>query len=721
MITKVTPIVLLAITFSIVSQNLENNSFNNAVNVQATANTDNFADYTYSGSYYDSITATDEGLSSNLRKQLSAKIVPAAYPTYGGSSSSNALAYLLQEADEDPTNSSNMIYFYTRDSVKKNAASSWNREHVWPQSLSGSNWGTTKGGADLLHIRPTYNSTNEKRGNLKYGDLNKSGTTLTYNNMSYGWSSGNYFEPLDSVKGDAARIIMYMYVAYQNVYTSMVNITNVFESYDTLLNWHINDTPDLLEGNRNNYAESSIQKNRNPFVDHPEYACKIFGSSASNSVREACFNKYGSEITYDDLESLSMSETSLSLEEGKTKTLSVSPTPSTASSSVTWSSSDKSVATISSSGLVTAVSEGSTTITATSTVDSSIKATCLVTVLKKEESTTVSNSIKDCYDKTLAKNESRAVSNVYGIYVGTGDGSSPIIMNGEYGITLYGYSINESWVKNETVLKITNGTLTNYNGLYEIKKPSITIITNEEEIANNVSPIITYSMTGSETSNNTSLASRLTLVSGTIASANESNKDYQATITLANSKTVNLFVKSTYKTGLQNIIVTGASLTLKGFTSIYGSSFQVQVFENVKVSDDYTAENFASDLLDKTNTICSSSTNKKNDLSPVWIDLEQNYYSKLSEIEKTTLINSGASYQEGTTIEQAMDRYDYIVSHYGLNNFINRTITKVDFNLTQAKISNNTLLIVIIISFFSISAISIAVLTSKKKTTNKNY
>ena len=52
------------------------------------------------------------------------------------------------------------------------------------------------------------------------------------------------------------------------------------------------DKPDALEGHRNDFCETSIQKNRNPFVDHPEYAWEIFGDSASADVKEACKNAY---------------------------------------------------------------------------------------------------------------------------------------------------------------------------------------------------------------------------------------------------------------------------------------------------------------------------------------------------------------------------------------------------------------------------------------------
>ena len=166
------------ISMGIVSASLfsvVHNSTKNIEEANATSHPSNFASYSYSGSYYDGISSTaSEGTSGTLRTSLTTLIHPTTVPTYSSSGETH-LSTVLQYADEDPTNSSNMIYLYTRDSVKKNAASSWNREHVWCQSLSNGNWGDTQGGTDVLHLRPTYNSVNSSRGNKPYGDNNKSG------------------------------------------------------------------------------------------------------------------------------------------------------------------------------------------------------------------------------------------------------------------------------------------------------------------------------------------------------------------------------------------------------------------------------------------------------------------------------------------------------------------------------------------------------------------
>ena len=376
--------------------------------VEAAQHMDNYASYTYSGSYYSGINFNlSEGMNGALRQAITTLSVPHGFYKYS-SQGEDHLATQLQYADEDPTNSNNMVYFYTRDSVTKNPASGWNREHVWPQSLSNNNWGESKGGTDILHLRPTYSNVNSSRGNLKYGDNNKS-TAKYYNSMLYGYApkSATYFEPIDSVKGDAARIIMYMWTTYTGYsgYNAL-NILDVFQSYDLLLQWHTQDKPDLLEGRRNNYSESSIQQNRNPFVDHPELAWKIFGEKVSSSVKSACQTAYpgnGStpDPTGDELTGITLNKTTLFLNVGETQTLTASPVPSTADlGTVSWSSSNTSVATVTTSGVVKGISGGTATITAR--VSSSISAQCTVTVTGSGSSTDENEATIDLSDKSYS-------------------------------------------------------------------------------------------------------------------------------------------------------------------------------------------------------------------------------------------------------------------------------------------------------------------------------
>ncbi len=654
------------------------------------------------GDYYDSI---DDSLTGDDLKNALANLNSSIRKSTVGY---DGLRTLYQIIDRDWTGKEDdgkVVGFYNNALLgpKWDSGSTWNREHVWPNSRGGGSGGgsstSPKVDQDAHMPRPTSTKINSSRGNDAYAE------------------SGAYdpaSEGIENYRGIAARIIFYCAIADTNL--TIVDSTNFGDTsmgkLSDLLKWNLQYLPSTsadaalelrVEQNRNETIQTqTVQKNRNPFIDHPEYACKIWGNTNS-STKQICASSYD-EIIPTKIE---LNKTELTLKVDENETLTVSTLPTNATKSFTWSSSNSNVATVSSSGLVKALSEGSATITVASTLDPSIKATCSVTVSKSE---TIVNSIKNCY--SIASGTT--VSNIYGIYVGTSDGKSPIIMNGEYGITLYGGSLDSSWVKNQTVLK-ASGTLDIYNNLYEIKSYSASVITNEEEIANNVSPVVTYTVNGSETSSDTSLASRLCLVSGTVESTSDLTSDYKATIKLSNSKTVNLFVKSTYKDSLKDVIVEGATLTLKGFTSIHYSTFQISVFENVTIDESYTANDFATELMNKTDSICASSTNKASDLSPVWIDLEQNCYSKLSESEKNVLLNSGATYKTGTTIEQAMDRYDYIVSHYKLNNFINRNITKSDIRINFLMTNDSQLLLILSLTGISFVAITVGLILIKRK------
>ncbi len=163
-------------------------------------------------------------------------------------------------------------------------SSDWNREHVWPKSLGG--FSTSGPGADLHHIRPTDNQVNTNRDNNKYGNV--SNGTSSYgknaaNGVLGGYYNSTYFEPLDNVKGDVARICLYMYVRYGGSYSKCSSITNVFQSVDVLLQWCQEDPVDTWELGRNEVVEG-YQGNRNVFIDYPEYAWLLFGKSVPSNM-----------------------------------------------------------------------------------------------------------------------------------------------------------------------------------------------------------------------------------------------------------------------------------------------------------------------------------------------------------------------------------------------------------------------------------------------------
>ena len=153
----------------------------------------------------------------------------------------------------------------------------WNREHVWPQSLGG--FGTSRAGSDLHHIRPDDNKTNGTRGNNKFGEVSNGSVVTgssTVGSLTGGYVGGGYMEPHDNVKGDVARICLYVMVRWGGEYSKCSSITTVFQSVDVLLAWCELDPVDTWEMGRNEVVQK-IQGNRNVFIDYPELAWKLYG------------------------------------------------------------------------------------------------------------------------------------------------------------------------------------------------------------------------------------------------------------------------------------------------------------------------------------------------------------------------------------------------------------------------------------------------------------
>ena len=334
--------------------------------------------------YYSSITATE---GTSLLGQLH-DLITTTHNRYTSYEDCKNPTYVKQT---DPgSNSSSVKEFYSQADIASTwgsgAVGTWNREHVWCQSLSNNLWGETGGGADMHHIRPAESQVNSTRGNNKFGKAT-GGKEVKYaaKNALAGYCIANtVFEPIDSVKGDVARIVMYVYTHYNNYYNvggttngtggkfGTLNFTHVMyansenDAKKMLLEWNKLDPVDDSEIIRNDVVYG-IQGNRNPFIDHPEYADYIWGDGSSTP---------GGDTT---LTGLSLSPSTLNLTVGQTGALTVSATPSNASKSVTWSTSNESVATVTGS-VVTAKAAGTATITATSTTNSNIKATATVTV-----------------------------------------------------------------------------------------------------------------------------------------------------------------------------------------------------------------------------------------------------------------------------------------------------------------------------------------------------
>ena len=302
-----------------------------------------------------------------------------------------------------------------------NTNGGYNREHCWCQSNSVNTggtqmWGETGGGADMHHLRPVEVRLNSTRNNHPYGELTVNrdsckryaqlGTSESYLG---GYYYGDVFEPIDSKKGDVARIILYTYLHYNSYSvsslfgsygttngngsssyfsTSLLSLTKIVsesteaKARELLLKWNNNDPVDDIERRRNEQV-AVYQGNRNPFIDNSAYADAIWGDSVGIK---------------------SISKASAELTTGETTTISAI---SSTGGNITWTTSNSSVCSISSSTsasgsdiTLTAAGAGSATITAKITISgTTYSKTCAVTVTapKTLSSISIGNDVKTSY------------------------------------------------------------------------------------------------------------------------------------------------------------------------------------------------------------------------------------------------------------------------------------------------------------------------------------
>lgn len=175
----------------------------------------------------------------------------------------------------------------------KKESDCYNREHSFPKSWFND---ASPMYSDYIHLLPTDGYVNNQRGNYRYGEVGSASFT-SLNGSKLGTSSfagitGTVFEPIDSFKGDLARIYLYMVTRYEsklsqwNGYNTEGAKTLDGTSFPAveipylrlMLKWHHQDPVSQKEIARNNGAYS-FQSNRNPFVDHPEYVDRVWNAN----------------------------------------------------------------------------------------------------------------------------------------------------------------------------------------------------------------------------------------------------------------------------------------------------------------------------------------------------------------------------------------------------------------------------------------------------------
>jgi len=284
------------------------------------------------GGYYGRVnTSSPDQLRCSLHETIRGHVV---YP-YSGSGISTWT--ILEIADEDPNDPGKILDVYRNRSYDKVSDRSgtgsgpyrYNREHTWPNSLGfpGATGNLGLPNAPYTDTHMLYLSDeayNADRGNMPYANCatgcaerateynnGRGGGSGTYpgNSNWYRGPNGNQgsFEAWGARKGDMARAVLYMAIRYEGgvhpttgqaepdleltdnrsliVGTSSLDAPAYMGLLSDLLDWHQADPPDEAERARNEVVFAH-QGNRNPFIDHPEWATAALFNSTTPETCE---------------------------------------------------------------------------------------------------------------------------------------------------------------------------------------------------------------------------------------------------------------------------------------------------------------------------------------------------------------------------------------------------------------------------------------------------
>lgn len=234
--------------------------------------------------YYNGINTSSVSFVTDLESRIRSPYTKISYDQFDETNVTNF------EAQPDGSGGFNVTCVYTGYQYNYTGTFAWgvmSREHTWCHSWMPT-YSSTSGEeySDQHHLFPTHqNNANGRRSNHPLGVV----STISYQYLDGKLGTNalgqTVYEPRDQQKGDAARALLYMALRYDDVngynwdfnWLNTVRLPSLSEApqdLDLLLLWHQNDPPDAWEIARNDYIET-VQGNRNPFVDHPEYVTYI--------------------------------------------------------------------------------------------------------------------------------------------------------------------------------------------------------------------------------------------------------------------------------------------------------------------------------------------------------------------------------------------------------------------------------------------------------------
>ena len=232
------------------------------------------------GSYYDVLNVTSPNFVTDLGSRISSPYTQISYDRFDETNIANF-------ASIDNGNGTRSVFcVYSNYEYVYTPPFTWlplSREHTFCHSWQpGYPSESLPEYSDQHHLFPTnQNNSNGVRSNHPLGNVVN--VISTFLDAKYGTDINGklVYEPRNEHKGDAARAILYMPIRYNGINgfnwtfnwlnnTRLPFLSEGPQDLATLIQWHKQDPPNKWEVDRNNYIQS-IQGNRNPLVDHPEY------------------------------------------------------------------------------------------------------------------------------------------------------------------------------------------------------------------------------------------------------------------------------------------------------------------------------------------------------------------------------------------------------------------------------------------------------------------
>lgn len=188
---------------------------------------------------------------------------------------------MLPYIEENPSKPGYMRGFYDGDDLSSVWDGSWNREHVWacahlraedPGKDVRPGESTRNIGTDLHNLHASCLNANSLHSDKTFAL--KEGKETFFPNLDLGFphqGEGDF-------RGDVARTVFYMYATYPGLEIVSSLGEEAYKQMgdkDVLLSWNEIDPVDEAEEQRNERVYG-YQGNRNPFVDHPELASRLF-------------------------------------------------------------------------------------------------------------------------------------------------------------------------------------------------------------------------------------------------------------------------------------------------------------------------------------------------------------------------------------------------------------------------------------------------------------